>query len=503
MRVTTAFARVNPEAAKTGGETSIRKGEIMTNRAVLFPLVLVCSLIPVLPSAQIPVAAGAKETVRHTVLATSGSAAPAGGNYVTLFRVALNARGQIAFDTSLGGPSTTGVFLTDGRTTSTIALGGNPDPTAANFAFVNNPFVTSRGDVVFDANFSGTFRADGNMAGPLVRNGDPAPGGGTLTPLSHATNRRGTIAYRALVSGAVATTGIFRTDGEQTVAIARDDGVAPTGGTFTFFADPAINTRGQVTFVAEMTGGAADFAILRGDGASLTPIFVANQIAPGGATFQDFSDPLINTHGQVAAVALLTNGPDAGLFVGDGRDAAAIALDGQPAPSGGSYSLCCAVPLTLNDRAEVAFHTGLTGGSSNRGIFRGNGQQTTVIALTGTNAPGTTGTFASFGDIKLGNDGRVGFIGTLTMGVGGVDLSNNMGIWVGRSEADLQLVVRTGQVIDGKVLTRLPTGLGQFEMNERGVVWIGSFPSRATSVVFSRIREDHADVDDRDSNDRQ
>jgi hypothetical protein len=475
-------------------------------RAVAYSVVLVSAVTLTLPFAQVPLAAGAKKTVTHTVLATSGSAAPAGGTYVTFIHVALNARSQIAFDASLGGPSTSGVFLTDGRTTSAIALGGNPDPAAANFTFVDNPFITADGDVVFDADSGNTVRGDGRIVVPLVRNGDPAPDGGTLTPLTHAVNRRGTIAYRALLSGAAATTGIFRTDGRHTVAIARDDSVAPTGGTFTFFGGPAVNTRGQVAFVAEMTGGPAGFAILRGDGATLTPVFVAKDTAPGGATFEDFSEPLINKHGQVLAGALLSNGPGGGLFVGDGRDAIAIAVDGQPAPRGGNYVQCCAKPLTLNDRGEVAFHTGLTNGTRSRGIFRGNGQETTAIALTGTHAPGTTGTFASFEDIKLGHDGRVAFIGTLTLGIGGVDVSNNMGIWVGTSDADLQLVVRTGEVIDGKVLTRLPTvpaGLGQFEMNEDGVLWIGSFPSRATAVIFSSIRQDNNDTHDRDLDDRR
>src|SRR6185436_11356065 len=106
------------------------------------------------------------------------------------------------------------------------------------------------------------------------------------------------------------------------------------------------------------------------------------------ATFEDFGDPLINKHGQVVATGLLTNGA-AGLFVGDGRDAVAIALDGQAAPSGGTFSGCCTAPLTLNDRGEVAFHAGL----------------------------------------------RVAFIATLIPGIGGVDLTNNMGIWVGTSDA--------------------------------------------------------------------
>ena len=64
--------------------------------------------------------------------------------------VAVNARGQITFDTRLSGPSTTGVFLNAGTTTSTIALGGNVNPTAGNFNFVSTPFVTTRGDVIFD-----------------------------------------------------------------------------------------------------------------------------------------------------------------------------------------------------------------------------------------------------------------------------------------------------------------------------------------------------------------
>jgi len=275
---------------------------------------------------------------------------------------------------------------------------------------------------------------------------------------------------------------------------------APTGGTFTSLFTPAMNNRGQVAFETEMTGGPAEFAIVRGDGITLTPVFVADQIAPGGATFQDFGDPLINKQGQVVAVASLVNGASgAGLFIGDGANAVAIALDGQPAPKGGSYSASFDKPLTTNDRGEVAFSARLKGGTSPRGIFRWNAGETTTLALAGTIAPGTTGTFASFGDMKLGNDGRVAFIGTLVPGVGGVDFSNNMGIWVGTSDADLQLVVRTGEVIDGKVLMRLPSGLGQFDMNDDAIVWIGTFPSRSTAVVFSRTRSESEDTQDRDS----
>jgi hypothetical protein len=104
-------------------------------------------------------------------------------------------------------------------------------------------------------------------------------------------------------------------------------------------------------------------------------VFLAGQIAPGGATFQDFGSPIINAHGQVAAGALLTNSAGgSGLFLGDGTNAVAIALLGQPAPKGGNYSQPIS-SVRLSDRCEVAFAARLTGGSTiANGIFRGNGE---------------------------------------------------------------------------------------------------------------------------------
>jgi hypothetical protein len=171
------------------------------------------------------------------------------------------------------------------------------------------------------------------------------------------------------------------------------------------------------------------------------------------------------------------------LFLGDGIDAVAIALSGDEAPTGGNYAIFFG-PLILNDRGQAAFEVFLTGGASQSGIFRGDGVTTTPIALQGTAAPGTTGTFDSFQDMTMGKDGTVAFIGTLTLGVGGVDTSNNKGIWVGTSDEDLSLVARTGQIIGGKTLTR-PESLGQLEMNEGPVVWRGSFSGPSTAIVSS------------------
>ena len=459
-------------------------------RAILYIFVLALAASTALPFAQI--SSAATVNVRHTVLAASGDASPIGGHYLpfSFNNLSLNARHDVAFDASIGAPNfTTGVFVNDGKTTSAVALGVNPDPAGPSFGSATNPFITPNGDVFFDANGSDTYQSDGKTIVPIVRDGDEAPGGGTLSPFGRITNDHGVIAYNAFLSGSTATQAIFRNDGAQSVAIARDDVNAPTGGVFTFLGSPVLNDRGQVAFYSNMSGGSGDFGIFRGDGSELKPVFVANQSAPGGGTFEDFGNPVISKSGQVAASASLTNSTSGfGLFIGDGTNTAAIALGGQAAPKGGNYDRGFFTPLRINDNGDVAFFVGLTGTASRFGLFRGNSASTTPIALTGSNAPGTTGTFDSFRDFQILNDGRIAVIATLTVGVGGVNTSNNMGIWIGTSDQDLQLVVRTGDVIDGRVLTRLPqfSQGNQFVINENGIAWVGIFGA-TKAVVYTTV----------------
>lgn len=250
----------------------------------------------------------------------------------------------------------------------------------------------------------------------------------------------------------------------------------------------------RVAFFAGMTGGSGDFGVFRADGdQGITTIFATNQPAPGGATFLDFSDPVINGRGEVAATAMLDNAPGpSGLFRSDAKEVAVIALEGTSAPDGGRFSGFLK-PLTINERGEVAFPSRLAGGTSSGGIFRGDGRTTTIIALLSTTAPGTTGTFSSFRDMKLSDDGTVAFIATLTNGVGGVDATNNIGIWSGTSANDLRLVVRTGDVIEGRTLTRLPSGFGAFGQGERSVAWLGGFAGNTTAIVVSQTGDRETD----------
>ncbi|WP_321471936.1 choice-of-anchor tandem repeat NxxGxxAF-containing protein [uncultured Paludibaculum sp.] len=467
-------------------------------RAIGYPMLLLPALV--VPSfAQMFSTGAATSKVRHTIVAASGGTAPVGGNYslLSFLNATLNARHGVAFDAFVTGPPPTpGVFVREGNRTSAIALGVNPDPTAPSFGFVSSPVITRNGDVVFDVNFSDVFRSDGKKIVPLLRLGDPAPDGGTVTSRGQerVVNDHGAIAFVATVSGAAATQAVLRIDGTHATTIARNDIAPPTGGRFTSLLGLDMNDLGQVAFKSEMTGGSADQGIFRGEGGHLTPVFVANQITSGGEMFEDFSAPTINAHGQVAAICLLKNSASrVGLFLGDGTETVAIALDGRPAPKGGNYRIFTGT-ARLNDRGEVAFQARLSDAFS--GMFRGNRKRTTTLALAGTKAPGTTGTFESFGDVfELGIDGRVAFTAKLATGMGGVDSSNNTGIWMGTSDEDLQLLVRTGAVIGGNVLTDLrfagaSAGGHPLAVDEDSVLWRGSF-GPVNALVVSRILGDH------------
>ena len=423
------------------------------------------------------------------VIAATGSPAPKGGNFFRFLSLTMNEHGEVAFDALLLGTSRTGIFAWDGKATSVIALGGNSDPASGDFGSVRFPAIDSHGSVVFQGD-AGLFRGDVTSIVPIMQDGERAPGGGTLVgpPSVFSSNSRGTVVFLTGTAGTDSTQGVFLRNGDQTVAIARDNGLSPLGGTFLFFGDPAMGGGRRVAFFAGVTDGSGDFGIFRADGdEGIATLFGTNQPAPGGATFLDFSGPVINERGQVAATALLANGlGPSGLFRSDGKEIAIIALEGVSAPDGGRFNGFLK-PLTINDRGEVAFPARLAGGTSRGGIFRGDGRTTTTIALLGTTAPGTTGTFSSFRDMKLADDGTVAFIATLTTGVGGVDGTNSMGIWSGTSGSDLRLVVRTSDLIESRTLTSLPSGFGLFGISERSVAWLGGFAGSSAAIVVSQI----------------
>ena len=137
------------------------------NRVILCQLAFAASCIQPLP-------AGDRFTdVRHTIIVQSGEATPAAGNYspFSFANVTFNDAHRVAFDAFVIGQSpTSGVFVGDGKSTSTIALGVTPSPAGSSFGSVSDPTITRNGAVVFFDGAGEVFRSDGRTIVPLVAN---------------------------------------------------------------------------------------------------------------------------------------------------------------------------------------------------------------------------------------------------------------------------------------------------------------------------------------------
>jgi hypothetical protein len=165
--------------------------------------------------------------------------------------------------------------------------------------------------------------------------------------------------------------------------------------------------------------------------------------APAGGTFGGLGAPTLNDAGQVAFVTNLTGGSaQAGVFLGTPGALQAVALQGAAAPSGGTYAAFN--PPVLGGAGQVAFRADLIGGSSVSGLFVGTPGAVQTAALQGAPAPGG-GTYATFTPPQLNTPGQIAFLAALAGA--GVDATNDLGLYAG-SPGTLAKVVRKGDPVD-------------------------------------------------------
>lgn len=240
----------------------------------------------------------------------------------------------------------------------------------------------------------------------LAWHGQPAPGGGTLSPLAFANpatvNRDGRLAFFAQVGGVLRNQGIFVADGQGVRAIAVGCGAgggsgnhgtcgdpAPGGGTFagmfggTPFV-PAQNELGDVLFLADVVGGSSGRGLFlyRADSGTLVKVAAVGDAAPQGGTFHSIGPGSLNNRREIVFLARTANVLTSDLYVWRPGALALFARTGDPAPGGGTYAMLGTesfgfqdgsnIPTgpvpAINDRGEVAFRAITSGGSTSRGI---------------------------------------------------------------------------------------------------------------------------------------
>ncbi len=288
-------------------------------------------------------------------IARAGQVLPGGDTldhtYVyTASNAALNDAGQVAFYTHTIGESTnltTGLYLSDGSTITTIMEMGDTVP-GGNGTFMPfkpnfigpTPVMNNQGQFVFstwlentaggEADDSGIFYWDGSVLTEVVQEGDAAPDGnglfGEISIACAKINDTGSFAFNADLTGTIGgedyERAIFLSDGSNISTIVRDGDNAPDGNSvFAHIYLRDMSSTGQITFSARLADAngteAIGDGIYRYDGGSITALVEPGDPLPGSSETIVYTGVVaVNDQGQVLFTADLSDG-DYGLFFYD------------------------------------------------------------------------------------------------------------------------------------------------------------------------------------------
>jgi hypothetical protein len=404
----------------------------------------------------------------------------------------VSASGALAFKASLSiNPS---AILSDG---TVQALVGDfaPGTGGALFASFTDPVINASGATAFEAGLkdlgiSGTNNAAifTNMGGSLqlvVQKGDPAPGipGAVIGSLQDFAITSNTIFYKGnLVLGVGGITPAdsacvwsWTVGGGSTLVL--QNGQTLNGKQVVSFSAlvPSAGSlgNGRSTQGSELVARTylsnhtwSDYAFTPN---GYSPLVVTGSFAPIATSGtvppvfsgQYFGAPIVNGTGDTAFVATarargLPPNHATAVFADVSGSLTSIFQIGTPTPAPGTgtmYGFDDPVYNIGDGVATIAFLSGTPSGNSRAIVFETSGTAVTVAQLSGT-APGTGGAlFAGFQSLALPDNMAPVFLANLQLGMAGVNGTNNMGVWAVDSTGTLDLVVRTGAVIDGKTVT--------------------------------------------------
>ncbi len=415
------------------------------------------------------------------------------------------------------------------------APGANGTPGPALFSVLMDPVFNNNGDVAFGATLkvatgtvtaateNGIWASSSGTLSLLAREGSPAPGitstgSGTVTfasfgPVGLSDDNGAIVSGTLTVSTTTGVTaannaGVWEgsTSNDLTLML-RAGETTNTGKIIASFKFLPTETfvNGQTRGFGPATGDLTALATYTDKTTGIlevidagTPLAVATSggiaAGTGSATFLTFSNPAINDGDQVAFESSLKGGDTTtrnagGIWTGDSTGTLQlIARLGQVAPGTGSSAVFTAFndPVdNVNDvvafRATLSVGTGAATAANDIGLWRSASGSLTLAARIGTQAPGcATGiTISAITEMALddvnGADGQGGVIFLATLAGTGVTAANNTAIFAQDNTGQLQLIVRTGDVLNGKTVSTLaflpaePAGNGSASGQGRSV----------------------------------
>ena len=395
-----------------------------------------------------PSVATAAEGILRTVALSGQAAAGAPGNaaYDSFGVPVVNATGQVAFGAilQLSGDVTSqndvGVWSEGSGVLSLVAREGGQAPGApigTNFASLglvglNAAAQTAfsgalRGDAVNIDNDTGIWSELSGTLQQVAREGSAAPGMPAGTNFGGFEQRRladeslAIAAYIQHVNGSIPTadndTGIWRSDGNTLSLFVRESDQAPGMPPGALFSDLhnvnlGLSGSGRIAFVGALRLGA------------------------GG----------------------VTAGNNSGIWSESGGTLTAAVREGDQAPGmppGSVFSEFQPVLRGLDAAGQVTFLATTQGGGvalgSNTGLWSQRDGALELVARASSQAPGLPAgaLFGSFSFVRaVSVTGRTAFLPSLKPGAGGVDSTNEFGIWVETGGA-VELIARKGSQAPG------------------------------------------------------
>ncbi|MCI0489970.1 MAG: hypothetical protein L0229_25535 [Blastocatellia bacterium] len=254
---------------------------------------------------------------------------------------AINNNGDVAFfacgETDEGFFFGDGVFKYSAGEITKVVVGNDPSPIGGTFALNFIPAqsvqMNNNGDVLFRAGVIldlfmpeklGMFLMTGEGIKPIEVDGDPMPTGGIITPdtFGHGDlNDKGEVAFVAGLTGGASSSGIFLNSNGQISKIMAQGDPTPIGGVFSTqvglpigFTTPGINDNSAVAFAAQVTDGNARSAIFLASPKAIIKVAAVGDKLPTGGKIKEITSFALNDLGQVAFYADVKNGPK-GIFL--------------------------------------------------------------------------------------------------------------------------------------------------------------------------------------------
>lgn len=381
----------------------------------------------------------------YTVVA-GGDPSPLGGEFVSdgtpalgLGENALNDAGDIVFysavvDDSLPGGARPGIFRKAGKVISKIVAHGDPAPGGGEFLGFLPPAANQVGEVAFNAAVKvGPEEEDISqgvflVAGGHIRLVAPLPKDPDIwqrISTSPALNNHGEVVMKLPVAGEKAGR-------EVEIAKATNSGLSKVVGEGDFVPAPtqalpmisdgspiSVNDAGDL--VLRVDGPRAKIVLVK-SGQEPVILVTAGDPAPGGGTYLGVGLSKINNLGDVGFGGLIDvqqATPLGAITLVSKGQLTVIAREGDPAPTGGTFTVVGSVPPLLNDRGQIIFVAGTSGELTigglfpvSGGIFLYNKGQIRKIVSFGEPSP-LGGVFLSAGPPVFNNTGTVAFNGII------------------------------------------------------------------------------------------